>query len=149
MNYWVEIFDKEDTNTIVDSFESFGSAYTFQNEKMQPGDIIFIYSISEGRFLYRAVVDRINGWKNEDGSVVYCNAVLKQPMLISDVLKKESVSKLGFNESKLKSEEPNLIESGQLLALLNLVFDNEEDYISKDSTDQKIRIIYTAKENCK
>lgn len=71
--YWIEIFDKEDTDTIVDSFESYGSAYTFQNDEMNPGDFIFIYSLSEGRILYRSIVEKINAWTNENGTVTYCH----------------------------------------------------------------------------
>ena len=147
MNYWIEIFDKEDTNTIVDSFETTGTAYTFQNDEMQPGDIIFIYSTSEGRVLYRAVVEKVNAWTNEEGTVTYCDAYLPQPMLISDSLKKEALDKVGFKDSELKEEIPNKIDNPQLLALLKLVFDNEDDYSSEDSHKEKMRIIYTAKYN--
>ena len=147
--YWIEIFDKEDTDTIVDSFESYGSAYTFQNSEMKPGDFIFIYSSSEGRILYRSIVEKINAWTNDEGTVTYCNAILRQPMLISDSLTKDSLQKIGFSEVSLLQEVPNKITSGELLARLMLVFDNEDDYASLDNTSEKMRIIYSAKKNSK
>ena len=147
--YWIEIFDKEDTDTIVDSFESYGSAYTFQNSKMKPGDFIFIYSSSEGRILYRSIVEKINAWTNDEGTVTYCNAILREPMLISDSLTKDSLQKIGFSEVSLLQEVPNKITSGELLARLMLVFDNEDDYASLDNTSEKMRIIYSAKKNSK
>lgn len=147
--YWIEIFDKEDTDTIVDSFESYGSAYIFQNSKMKPGDFIFIYSSSEGRILYRSIVEKINAWTNDEGTVTYCNAILRQPMLISDSLTKDSLQKIGFSEVSLLQEVPNKITSGELLARLMLVFDNEDDYASLDNTSEKMRIIYSAKKNSK
>lgn len=149
MNYWIEIFDKEDADTIIDSYETYGSAYIFQSPDLNPGDVIFIYSIAEGRILYRTIVEKINAWTNDEGTVTYCNAILRQPMLISDSLTKDSLQKIGFSEVSLLQEVPNKITSGELLARLMLVFDNEDDYASLDNTSEKMRIIYSAKKNSK
>lgn len=83
---------------------------------MKPGDIIFIYSYSEGRILYRCIVEKINAWTNNEGTVTYCNAIFRQPMLISDSLTKDSLQKIGFSEDALLQEVPNKITSGELLS---------------------------------
>lgn len=114
---------------------------------MKPGDFIFIYSSSESRILYRAVVDEVNAWSNDEGTVTYCDAILNKPMLISDSLTKDSLLNVGFIEASLLQEVPNEISSCQLLTRLILVFDNPDGYEDANNLDELNRIIYTVKQN--
>ena len=146
MKFWIEIFDKEDTDVVVDSYERYGSANIHQNNEMKPGDVVFIYSRSEGRVLYRTYVNRLNNFVADNGTP-FVDTFLKEPMIISESLTLDSLKKLGFDESVLKEDVANPMDNGQVLALLQLVFDNEMDYSAPNATDEKMRIIFSARQN--
>ena len=148
MKFWIEIFDKEDTDVVVDSYERYGSANIHQNNEMKPGDVVFIYSKSEGRVLYRTYVSRLNSFVAENGTP-FVDTYLKEPMIISESLTLDSLKKLGLDESALKENVANPMDNGEVIARLQLVFDNEDDYSTPNAHQEKMRIIFTARDNCR